>query len=403
MIAARANFLLILLILSSCPLYCSQKNLKRIVLLSPAHPLRGGIASSTERLARELQQQGHAVKIYSYSLQYPSLLFPGKTQYAEGPPPHGLEIIPAINSINPINWWKTGRRLRREAPDLIIARFWLPFMGPALGTILRLAKGKGLAKAIAIADNAVPHEKRPGDWLLTRYFIQAVDAFIVMSRAVGDDIRRFSPEKPVIYIPHPVFDNYGPLSSREESLAKLGLSGDYPYLLFFGFIREYKGLDLLLRAMGDERIKALGLRLLVAGEFYGSDEPYRQIIEEQGIGDRVILRSEYVPNEEVRYYFGAASLVVQPYRSATQSGISQLAYHFEVPMVVTNVGGLPEIVEHGKEGYVVEVDARAIAGAIVDYFSESREEELRAGMREGKLRFSWSNMVKGIEALYQKL
>ncbi|MCB9040396.1 MAG: glycosyltransferase [Lewinellaceae bacterium] len=383
--------------------YLVAKNLERIVLLSPAHPLRGGIASSTERLAQELQEQGYAVQIYSFKLQYPSLLFPGKTQYADGPPPPGLEIVPAVNSVNPFNWWKVGRRLRREAPDLVIARFWLPFMGPSMGTILRLAKGNGITKTMAITDNVIPHERRPGDRLLTRYFIGAVDAFIVMSRSVGEDIRQFTPDKPLKYIPHPIFDNYGPLCAREEALKRLGLPEGNPYLLFFGFIRDYKGLDLLLRAMGDGRVKALGVKLLVAGEFYGSDEPYWQIIREEGIENQVIFRPDYIPNEEVKYYFGAANLVAQPYKSATQSGISQLAYHFECPMLVTNVGGLPEIVEHGKEGYVVEVSVQAIADAIVDYFACEREKEMRAGVRRGKQRFSWSNMVKGIESLYQKL
>ena len=388
---------------SACSFLSLAKKLERIVLLSPAHPLRGGIASSTERLAKELQEQGYAVRVYSFCLQYPSLLFPGKTQYADGPPPEGLEILPVVNSVNPFNWWKIGRRLRRESPDLIIARFWLPFMGPSMGTILRLAKGNGHTKTMAITDNVIPHEQRPGDRLLTRYFINAVDAFIVMSRSVGEDIRSFAPEKPLSYIPHPLFDNYGAKCTREVSLQQLGLSGAYSYLLFFGFIRDYKGLDLLLRAMGDERIKALGLRLIIAGEFYGSDEAYLQIIREEGIEDRVIFHSDYIANEEVRYYFGAASLVVQPYKSATQSGISQLAYHFEKPMLVTNVGGLPEIVEHEREGYVVEVSVEAIADALADYFTQNREAEMEEGVRRGKHRFSWSNMVKGIESLYLKI
>lgn len=383
--------------------YLVAKNLERIVLLSPAHPLRGGIASSTERLAQELQQHGYAVRIYSFRLQYPALLFPGKTQYADGPPPPGLEIIPAVNSVNPFNWWTVGRRLRRESPCLIIARFWLPFMGPSMGAILRLAKGNGHTRTMAITDNVIPHERRPGDRLLTSYFIGAVDAFIVMSRSVEDEIRRFTPDKPVSYIPHPIFDNYGPACSRAKALEKLGLPDEYAYLLFFGFIRDYKGLDLLLRAMGDERVRALNIRLLVAGEFYGSDEPYRQAIREEGIEDRVIFYSDYIPNEEVRYYFGAASLVAQPYKSATQSGISQLAYHFETPMLVTKVGGLPEIVEDGKEGYVVDVDVGAIAGAIADFFTRNREAAMAEGVRRGKQRFSWDNMVKGIESLYQKI
>ena len=379
------------------------KTLDRVILLSPAHPLRGGIASSTERLAQELQQQGLSVRIYSFSLQYPSFLFPGKTQYSDSPAPEGLDIVAIVNSINPFNWWKVGKRLRSEAPDLIITRYWLPFMGPCLGTILRFARRGGRTKVIAITDNAIPHEHRPGDRLFTRYFIGAVDGFVAMSRSVEADIRQFTTHKPVAYIPHPIYDNYGPLAGREESLQHLGLPSAPGYLLFFGFIRAYKGLGLLLEAMADERVRRLGLRLIVAGEFYDDEAPYRKLIRDNGLEGQVILKNAYIPNEEVRYYFGAASLAVQPYLSATQSGISQLAYHFEKPMVVTKVGGLPEIVLHGKEGYVVAVAAPAIADAIVDFFQEKRESDMVAGVREGKKRFSWNNMVEGIKTLYQKL
>jgi D-inositol-3-phosphate glycosyltransferase len=240
----------------------AAKILERIVLLSPAHPLRGGIASSTERLALELQDQGYQVTVYSFSLQYPSFLFPGKTQYADGPAPEGIEIITCVNSINPFNWIKIGRRLRKQAPNLIIARFWLPFIGPSMGTILRIAKGNGITKTLAITDNVIPHERRIGDRPLTAYFIKAVDAFVVMSRSVMDDIRSFNSDKPVSYIPHPIYDNYGQMVSKAEAIEHLDLESDQSYLLFFGFIRPYKGLDLLLQAMADERIKKIGAKSL---------------------------------------------------------------------------------------------------------------------------------------------
>ncbi|MCG8332164.1 MAG: glycosyltransferase [Chitinophagales bacterium] len=380
-----------------------QKKLEHIVLLSPAHPLRGGIASSTERLAIELQREGCKVTIYSFSLQYPGILFPGKTQYASGPAPEGLDIKTVVNSINPFNWIKIGRQLRREAPDLIIARFWLPFMGPSMGTILRLAKKNGKTKTLAITDNVIPHERRPGDRQLTAYFIKAVDSFVVMSRSVMDDIRTFNKEKPVSYIPHPIYDNYGDPASKEEAVNILGLEEPQPYLLFFGFIRAYKGLDLLLEAMADERIKKLKLKLVVAGEFYESGDQYKRIVEEGGIEENVLFHNEYIPNERVRYYFAAADLIVQPYKSATQSGISQLAYHFEKPMVVTRVGGLPEIVAHQKEGYVVEVKKEAIVEAILDFYNNKRLLEMTEEVRNGKRRFSWLNMVNGIRNLYNQI
>lgn len=372
--------------------------MKKVVLLSPAHPLRGGIAAFTERFALELQSAGYEVIIYSFSLQYPGFLFPGTTQFSSDPAPTGLAIRTCVNSVNPFNWLKIGLELRRLRPDLIVPRYWLPFMGPCLGSILRLARGNGHTKVVAIADNVLPHEKRPGDRLFTRWFVSACDAFVVMSQAVLEDLRIFT-KKPATVIPHPVYDNYGEKSPRAAALAQLGLPTDMRYLLFFGFIRDYKGLDLLLEAMAHERIRRMNLKLIVAGEYYGNREKYEAQIRSLGIENQLVMRTDYIPNETVRHYFGAADLVVQPYRSATQSGISQMAYHFEKPMVVTNVGGLAEIVPHGKAGYVVPVEASAIADAIVDFFKNDRAAAFSTGVAEGKKRFSWATMVEGVEAL----
>lgn len=377
--------------------------MRKIIIISPAHPLRGGIAAFSERLAIELQSIGYEVIIYSFSLQYPGFLFPGKTQFSSDPPPTGLDIRTRINSINPFNWLKVGLELRRLRPDLVISRYWLPFMGPCLGTILRLAKSNGHTKAVAIADNILPHEKRPGDRQFTRWFLCPVDACIVMSRSVEEELRQFSTTKPVAFIPHPIYDNYGEKTGREAALAHLGLPPEPRYLLFFGFIRDYKGLDLLLRAMADERIRHKDLRLIVAGEYYGNQEFYKGLIKELGIENQLVMRTAYIPAEEVKFYFGAADLVVQPYKSATQSGISQIAYHFEKPMIVTDVGGLPEMVKHGKAGYVVPVASGAIAEAIVDFFENSKYASLEVGVKEEKKRFSWKAMTAGLENLYQQI
>jgi glycosyltransferase involved in cell wall biosynthesis len=373
--------------------------MKNIVILSPAHPLRGGIASSTERLAQELQIFGYQVVLYSFSLQYPNFLFPGKTQYSSDPAPHDLNIKTRVNSVNPFNWILVGLELRKLKPDLIITRFWLPFMGPSLGTILKIAKSNNHTKTLCIADNIIPHEKRIGDRLLTNYFIKSIDSFIVMSRSVKDDIRQFSTTQPVEFIPHPIYDNYGKLVSRTDALTHLKLSKEVRYILFFGFIRDYKGLDLLLKAMADKRIRNRPIKLIVAGEYYGNESFYEELIRSENIDSQVIMKTEFIPSEAVKYYFGVADLVVQPYKSATQSGISQLAYHFEKPMIVTRVGGLPEIVEHGKVGYVVDVNVEAISDAIIDFFENDKKATLEAGVRENKTKFSWGNMVKGIERL----
>lgn len=369
--------------------------IKKIVLLSPAHPLRGGIAAFTERFAMELQNSGYEVIIYSFSLQYPGFLFPGKTQFSNDPPPLGLEICTCVNSINPFNWLKIGLELRRLRPDLIVPRYWLPFMGPCIGSILRLAKGNGHTKVVAIADNVLPHEKRFGDRPFTRWFVNACDAFVVMSKSVLEDLRIFT-QKPSTVIPHPIYDNYGEHSPRELALAQLGLPSQFRYLLFFGFIREYKGLDLLLEAMADERLRQMDLKLIVAGEYYGNKEKYEAQISSLGIESQLIMRTDYIPNEQVRHYFGAADLVVQPYRTATQSGISQMAYHFEKPMIVTDVGGLAEIVPNGKAGYVVPVDVQSIANAIVDFYENGGATKFSKGIAEGKKRFSWKEMVDGV-------
>lgn len=376
---------------------------KKVVLLTPAHPLRGGIAASSERFALELQEAGYDVIIYSFSLQYPAFLFPGKTQFSSDPAPAALDIYTIVNSVNPLNWLKVGMELRRLRPDVIVPRYWLPFMGPALGTILRLAKGNGHTRVIPIADNILPHEKRPGDRQFTRYFLKPVDACIVMSRSVENDFRLFSKTKPVACIPHPIYDNYGLKADREKSLTRLDLPAGPRYLLFFGFIRDYKGLDLLLQAMADERIRQMNIRLIVAGEYYGNRDFYEKMMADLGLEKQLVLRTDYISSEEVKYYFGAADLVVQPYKSATQSGISQLAYHFEKPMIVTDVGGLAEIVPHGKAGYVVPVEAGAIADAIVDFFENDKKAVMEQGVFNEKKRFSWRSMVEGLEQLYKAI
>ncbi len=373
--------------------------MKNIVILSPAHPLRGGIAAVSERLALALQEDGYQVTIYSFSLQYPDFLFPGKTQYASGPPPKKLNIKTVVNSINPVNWIKVGLELKRLQPDIIISRYWLPFMGPSLGTILKIAKSNRHTKVLALVDNAIPHEKRPGDTWFTRYFVSACHGFVVMSKSVGEDIQQFTETKPILFNPHPLYDNYGPLIDKGSARRKLKLQPDEKYLLFFGFIRDYKGLDILLRAMADQRVQALNIKLIIAGEYYGKQAFYESLMEELNITDRIVAHTEFIPNDSVKYYFGAADLVVQPYRSATQSGISQLAYHFEKPMVVTRVGGLPEIVPDGKVGFVTDISAEAIVNAIIKFYQDQLESIFIKNIQQRKPLFSWKKMVETIEEL----
>lgn len=374
--------------------------LKRVIIIGPAYPLRGGLAAFNQRLAKEFGEEGFECAIYSFSLQYPSFLFPGATQYSSDPPPPGLEIHSVINSINPFNWLKIGNRLKKLGPDIIVARYWLPFMGPALGTILRRVKKNKHTRIVAITDNIIPHEKRPGDNLFTKYFLKSCDAFITMSDKVMNDLRKFEPAKPARQALHPLYDNFGERIPLTEARKKLGIDPGKKLILFFGFIRKYKGLDLLLEAMKIVKDNAAARSeeppvLLVAGEFYEEEKEYLEKIKTLGIGDMLIMKTAFIPDSEVKYYLSAANVVAQPYRNATQSGVTPLAYHFEKPMIVTNVGSLPAMAPHMKAGIVCEPAPAAIAAAIEQYF-QLGEDYFIPHLRSEKEKYSWSKLVAAL-------
>jgi glycosyltransferase involved in cell wall biosynthesis len=368
---------------------------KKIYILGSAFPFRGGLSAFNERLAKQLREEGHDVKILTFTVQYPKILFPGKTQYALGEKPKDLCIERCVSSINPLNWLKIGRRICKAKPDLLIIKYWMPFMAPCFGTIARLAKRNKQTKVVSIVDNMIPHEKHGYDTLLSTYFVKPVDAFIAMSQSVKDDIRNFS-KKPCVLSPHPMFDNFGAAISREDALKNMGLSLDFRYLLYFGFIRHYKGLDMLIEAFADERLKKYPVKLIVSGEFYEDSKPYLDLIEKHHLHDRIILRTDFVPDNEVANYFCSADLMVLPYRDATQSGVTQIAYHFVKPMLVTNVGGLAELVPNGQSGYVVTPNPQAIADALVDFFENKNPDYFTQTLNEQRKRFEWSAMTNTI-------
>ena len=368
-----------------------------VIIIGPAWPLRGGLATYDERLARAFQEAGWRARIVTFSLQYPGFLFPGQTQFSTEPKPAGLDIEVALNSVNPLNWLALGRRLAREKPDLVVLRYWLPFMGPSLGTVARLIRVNGHTRVVAITDNVIPHEKRPGDILFTKYFLASCHGFVTMSRAVLADLSRFAPGRPARYQPHPLYDSFGPVQERATAVATLSLDPAYQYALFFGFIRAYKGLDLLLEAWADPRLAALPVKLLIAGEFYEDAAPYEALIARLNLESRLVRRTEFIADSAVAAYFSAADLVVQPYKHATQSGVSQVAYHFDRPMLVTDVGGLAELVPHGEVGYVTAPAPAAIADALVDFFTHpERAAVFTEGVRRVKQQFSWAKMVAAL-------
>ena len=375
----------------------------KIVIIGPAHPFRGGIATFTDRLAQALQEDGHEVVIHTFTLQYPGLLFPGKTQYSEAADTGVTARERSISSINPITWMNTGRRLAKQAPDLVIFKFWMPFFGPAFGTIARRIRKNKTTRMVALVHNMIPHESRPGDPALSRYFVNAMDGFIALSEAVLKDIATFDATKPKIYTPHPLYDNFGAPKRRETLLDKFQLAPDAKVLLFFGLIRDYKGLDLLIEAYADKRIDKNRIKLIVAGEYYGRKSYYTGLIEKFGLESVIIQHDRFIPDDEVADYFSVCDLVVQPYKSATQSGITQIAYHFEKPMIVTSVGGLAAMCPDGKVGYVVDPKPTAIADAILKFFELPDPNSMIKNIVEEKKKYSWQILTSQITSLYDKI
>lgn len=373
----------------------------KIIIVGTAFPYRGGLAAYNERLAREYVKQGNEVEIITFSLQYPAFLFPGKSQYSTEFAPEDLKIQRMIHSVNPLNWLKVGRNIKKKSPDMVIFCYWMAFMAPCFGTIARVARSPK-TKMVAMIHNMIPHEPSLLDKLFPKYFVKSMDGFVAMAESVIADINLFDAEnKPKVVSPHPIYDHYGDALTKTEATIKLGLHELNDYVLFFGFIRHYKGLDLLLEAFADERLRKFPVKLIVAGEFYENPQPYLELIIKLKLEGLVELRTGFIPDNEVRNYFSIADLIAQPYRSATQSGVSQIAYHFEKPMLVTNVGGLAEIVPDKKVGYVVGVEPIQIADAMVDFFTNQRAEKMIENIKIEKKKFLWSKMTEAIDGLFQ--
>ena len=372
----------------------------KIIIIGTAFPYRGGLAAYNERLAREYAKQGHDVEIITFTLQYPALLFPGKSQYSTESAPNDLKITRSIHSMNPFNWIKVGRMIKKKSADKLIFCYWMAFFAPCFGTIARLAR-LPKTKIIGLIHNMIPHEPSILDKLFPRYFVDSMDGFVAMAESVIDDINQFDKHnKPKTVSPHPIYDHYGDLLTKKEAAMKLGLYDQNNYVLFFGFIRHYKGLDLLIDAFADERLRKLPLKLVVAGEFYENPQPYLEQIIRLKLETVVELRTGFIPDNEVRNYFSLTDLVAQPYRTATQSGVSQIAYHFEKPMLVTNVGGLAETIPDGKVGYVIGVEPKQIADSLVDFFENSRSENMIQNIKIEKKKFLWSHMTDAIDSLF---
>ena len=384
----------------------------KIILLGTTYPYRGGLATFNERLARQFQDEGHEVELWTFTLQYPSFLFPGKTQYSSEQPPANLTIRRVLNSCNPFNWLRVGRQIRKAAPDMLICCYWMAFFAPAYGLISRMARRNGKTKTIALVHNMMPHEPSILDKLFAPYFVASQDGFIALSESVKEDIEKIESSlpcgegrggvSPVSVSPHPIYDHYGERMAKAEACQALNIPADKQYMLFFGLVRAYKGLDLLLDAFAQIKDQLPSLQLIIAGEFYEHEDKYRSQIAANKLSDRVILRNEFIPDADLRKYFGAADLIVQPYKSATQSGVTQVAFHFEKPMLVTNVGGLGEIVHDHQMGYACEPSADAIAADLLDYFTNDRQADYTSYLKKEKTKYAWSNITRAFLTIFSK-
>jgi D-inositol-3-phosphate glycosyltransferase len=388
----------------------------RIVIVGTAYPLRGGIAHYIALLREALVRRGHVVRILTFKRQYPKILFPGKSQeeadsgakqtsVARQEQLRATDIV--IDSINPLSWFRAGAIAAKFKPDLILFKYWMPFFAPAYGVIARVAKriaktrGQKEPQIVFIADNVIPHEKRPGDMQLTRFAFRAVDFFIVHSDAVERELLQVDPQAKHVKLPHGIFEIFGQAVSREDARRALNLPQEAPVILFFGYIRKYKGLDILLRAVPTLLERMPELRVVIAGEFYSNEAEHRSLITSLGIPEKnLLLATDYIPNEEVAKYFAASNVVVLPYRSATQSGIVPIAYQFDRSVIVTDVGGLRESVTDGVSGLIArEATPGAIAENVLRFFEEQFESRLAAGVAEQKKKYSWDAFAEGLEKL----
>lgn len=372
----------------------------KIIIVGTSHPYRGGIAAFTDRLATEFVKEDVDIEVVTFKLQYPSFLFPGKTQYSDSKAPEGFPISRKVNSINPLNWIKVGKEIRKKNPDIVIFTYWMSFFAPCFGKMARVIKRNRHTRCVGLIHNMIPHEKSLLDKLLPPYFVKAMDGFVALSKSVLDDIANLDRHnKPRVFTPHPLYDHFGEIMDRAEAVKHLNLDPNYRYFLFFGLVRAYKGLDILIDAFADERLRKYSVKLLVAGEFYDDPKPYLEQIKKHDLKDFVIIENQYIKDDDVKYYFNSSEMVVQPYKSATQSGVTQIAYHFEKPMLVTNVGGLGEIIPNGKVGYVVEPNPSAIADALFDFCENDRYNMFEEGVLDEKKKYQWSNMTAAIKKM----
>ena len=374
----------------------------QIALISAAPPYRGGISKHTSILVEKLSQN-HSVDVINYSRQYPDFLFPGETQYLDDKSENDNSSR-MIDSINPLTWFSTGNKLAKKNYDLVIFRFWNPFFAPALGVIAGIIKKKSsYTKLISLCDNILPHEKTPLADFLTTYLFDKLDGHVVQSSQTENELQEVV-ENPIYEKRfHPIYTNFPKKIDKISARKKLGLSAKN-IILYFGIIRDYKGFDILLNAIAELKDSGLDFHLLAGGECYGSDKKYTQLISNLGISDYITWHNKYIPDSEVSNYFSAADVVALPYRTASQSGVTQIAYSYDLPVIVTKVGGLPEIVDEGQSGFTIEPEnPKELANILEKNLKAGTFLEMETYIKKIKPKFSWEYFVNGIELVYSRI
>lgn len=366
---------------------------KKIAYLSTFYPFRGGIAQFNALMYRAFQEKGHDIEAFTFKRQYPNFLFPGETQYVtEDDKVDEIDSKELLDTVNPFSYYKTARAIQEYAPDILLTKYWMTFFGPSLGLVAK--KMKPGVKRISVLDNVIPHEKRFFDKPANNFFLKNNDGFIVMSDAVLADLLSLKPDAKYLRIDHPVYDHFGEKREAKASRKKLGMPEEGKFVLFFGFIREYKGLDLLIQAM-----KSVGddVHLIVAGETYGSFDNYQKLIDESPAKGRIHLHNRYISDDEVSDFFSASNVCILPYKSATQSGITAISHHFDLPIIATDVGGLKESVHHDVNGLIVKSpEVELISDSINDYFARNVQETFAKQIQKEKEENSWDNFADKI-------
>ena len=364
----------------------------RIAFLSTFFPFRGGIAQFSGAMFRSLELK-HTIKAFNFSRQYPTILFPGETQYVK--PDDFAESIPTeriLDSINPVSFYGTAKSINKFNPDIYISSYWMTFFGPSLGIVAKRLNPK--IKKIAILHNVKPHEKRFFDQAANQFFLKNHDGFVVLSDTVEKDLLSILPSAKVLKLKHPNYNHFGEKLNQVDALQKLDLDQHKKTILFFGIIRDYKGLDILLEAFNE---LSDDFQLIIAGECYGSFDRYKNLIEQNRNKDRIKLHQKYISDQEVKLFFSAADVCILPYKSATQSGITAISFHFEVPIIATDVGGLKETIKNEQNGLIVEsANSQNIKFAIEKYFDEQLKLRFQTKIAEENEENSWNNFTDKI-------